>query len=177
MQNSSDRGLAASPTSGLAAHSSPHHVDRSVTRWTARFGTLLAAVLVTAGCGGSGPTDPVDENCRMTARLNGQAFCAIFFDVQRSAGQVYVNGGATGERAIGFTFPDSGPGTYSIGPGSLVAAGVTIGNANFIAGQDMGSGTIVISTLTANRVAGTFQLTAVGATTAQVTEGVFDSGS
>lgn len=111
----------------------------------------------------------------MTARIDGEAFCGTFFDVQRGSGQVFVNSGGSGARAIGFTFPDQGPGTYTIAPGNSVAAGVTLGTASFTAGQGSGSGTIVITTLTGTRVAGTFQLTVVGASTVNVTQGAFDS--
>ncbi len=136
---------------------------------------LLLSLLVLSGCGDSGPADPLSEDCRMTARINGEAFCGTFFDVQRSANQVFVNSGGSGARAIGFTFPDQGPGTYTIAPGNSVAAGVTLGTASFTAGQGSGSGTIVITTLTGTRVAGTFQLTVVGASTVNVTQGAFDS--
>jgi len=140
-----------------------------------RLPAVLLALLLVTGCGESGPSDPLGEDCYMTARIDGDAFCGVFFDVQRSGTQVFVNAGGAGARAIGFTFPDEGAGTYTVAPGNLVAAGVTIGTSNFSAGQDMGSGTIVLTTLTGTRVAGTFQLTVVGASTVNVTQGVFDS--
>lgn len=139
-----------------------------------RLTPLLATALLTiTACGGdsSGPSD-----CKMTAQLNGQEFCGLFLSVERNGGQVFVNSGASGQRAIGFTFPDTGPGTYQIVSGSLVAAGVTIGTDSYTAGGGTGSGTLVITAATGTRTAGTFELTAVaGAATATVTQGAFDS--
>lgn len=137
--------------------------------------TCLAAA---AACGGDGSTDP-NASGPMTARIDGERFVAVQTTVLQSAGITAVNGGSADLRAIGFQIQNVATGTYTIAPGNLVSAGVTIGNAAWGAGGTMGSGTITISTLTANRIAGTFQLTvdaiSGGASgTLAVTEGAFD---
>jgi hypothetical protein len=58
-----------------------------------------------------------------------------------------------------------------------VSAGVTVGAAAWVAGNDVGSGTIGVTTFTDSRIAGTFELTVVdgaGISTHSVTEGQFD---
>ncbi len=139
---------------------------------------LMAGLLaLTSACDSKGGTGPNDGTGLMTARIDGQAFSALVASVERAGGNVYVNGGGAGQRAIGFTFPDQGTGTYTIEPGVLVAAGVSIGNQHWVAGQDIGGGSINVTTLTGSRAAGTFSFTVVESTTLSITEGVFDIGS
>jgi hypothetical protein len=144
---------------------------RRAARWL-----VIPALLLGPACGaGTGPDGPRV----LTARIDGETFSARFTSVQRGAGQVYVNAGASGERAIGFRFPDQGPGTYAVAPGSLVAAAVTIGNFVWSAGQSTGSGMIVLTTFTDSRITGTFMLNVVATqgqqpATRSVTDGQFD---
>ena len=140
--------------------------------------TAVPCLAAAAACGGDGSTDP-NEPGPMTARIDGDRFVAIQTTVLESGGITAVNGGSADLRAIGFQIQNLSTGTFTIAPGNLVSAGVTIGNAAWGAGGNMGSGTITISILTANRVAGTFQLTvdaiSGGASgTLTVTDGVFD---
>lgn len=156
-------------------------------RATLRCATLaLAALALACGDAGTGPDPqtpppppppPPPGDAPMTARLNGDPFTAEFVTLNRAAGQVYVNGAGLPNSAIGFTFPDAGAGSYTIAPGNLVSAGVTIGTTAWVAGQAQGSGTITVSTFTASRIAGTFAITLVASGSGPgmtVTEGVFD---
>lgn len=138
----------------------------------------IAVCLALAGCGSDGPSDPTGDG-PMTARIDGDSFVAVQTTVLQSAGVTAVNGGSADLNAIGFQIQNAAPGTYTIAPGNLVSAGVTIGNASWGAGGNMGGGTITITTLTANRIAGTFQFSvdAIGggaSGTLAITEGAFD---
>jgi hypothetical protein len=124
-------------------------------------------------------TGPDDQTGPMTALIDGESFVAEFATVDQAGGQVYVNGAALPQRAIGFTFPTEGVGTYTMAVGQLVAAGVTIGNDAWIAGSGSGGGTITVTTFTADRLVGTFQLSVVASggqapQTLSVTNGKFD---
>ena len=147
--------------------------------------TMFVFVLLALACGGDStgpgpnppPPPPPPPTSPMTAKLNGQAFVAEFATLGRSAGQVFINGAGLPARAIGFTFPDLGTGTYTIAPGNLVSSGVTVGSTAWVAGQSQGSGTIVVTTFTANRIAGTFTINLVpslGGPPMAVTDGLFD---
>jgi hypothetical protein len=155
---------------------------------TAMRRTMFAFVLLALACGGDsngtgpGPTPPPPPpppppTAPMTAKLNGQAFVAEFATLGRSAGWVYINGAGLPSNAIGFAFADQGTGTYTIAPGNLVSSGVTVGSTAWVAGQSQGSGTIMVTTFTANRIAGTFTINLVpslGGPPMAVTDGVFD---
>jgi hypothetical protein len=140
---------------------------------------LALALLVLGAACGDGPAAPGDEG-PMTARIDGERFVAETATVSRGNGQVYLNGGSSSQRSIGFTFPDEGTGIYEIGSGQLVSAGVSIGtDQSWIAGASNGSGWIEVTTLTVSRIAGTFQFSLVAVadetpSPLEVTEGSFD---
>lgn len=139
----------------------------------------FTSLILTAACGG-GPSGPDDASGPITALIDGEPFVAQFATVSdHGGGIIAVNGGGAGLRAVGFQFVSTGVGTYTIAPGNLVAAGVTIGSQAWGAGGDIGAGTITVSTLTANRIAGTFTFTVEASTgqapaTLSVTDGRFD---
>jgi len=145
---------------------------------------VVALLTLVVGCGGDGtprpPTGPDDSEAALTARIDGVPFASVFATVGHSAGQVFINAGVGDPlRAIGFQFPDQGPDQFMMAPGNPVSAGVTIGNAPWVAGGDMGGGSISVTTSTANRIAGTFEFTVVAQGGQQpaeltVTEGGFD---
>ncbi len=152
--------------------------------------SLIAVVMIGCGDGGSTnptpppppapPPPPPPSASAMTALINGESFEAEFVTVNHSAGQVLINGAGHPLRAIGFQIPDVGTGTWTFGAGINASAGVTIGNAAWIAGGGTGSGTVSVTTSTANRIAGTFEFTLLGqggATpgTIAVTGGEFDT--
>lgn len=138
----------------------------------------IACIAAITACGSDSPTDP-SESGPMTARIDGDRFVAVQTTVLQSGGTTAVNGGSADLRAIGFQIQNMTTGTYTIAPGSLVSAGVTIGSASWGAGGAMGSGTITVTAVTAARVTGTFQFTveaiAGGAAgSLAITDGVFD---
>lgn len=142
--------------------------------WTRALACL--ALATTAACGGDS-SGPGTGGGALTARIDGEAFSSQFTSVQRTTGSVYVNAGGAGARAIGFVFPDTGPGTYIWASGAGVSAGVSIGASHY--GPVGGSVTINATTFTDSRLAGTFtmKLTALAGqspATVTVTEGQFD---
>lgn len=90
--------------------------------------TAVTCLAAAAACGGDGSTDP-NEPGPMTARIDGDRFVAIQTTVLESGGITAVNGGSADLRAIGFQIQNLSTGTFTIAPGNLVSAGVTIGNA------------------------------------------------
>lgn len=153
-----------------AAAVSPH--PEAVMLRTAILAASLFLPL--AACGGDDPTGP--ESGPMTALMNGERFVAEFATVQGSANQVFVNGAGAGGRAIGFTIPDSGPGTYELGVGNPVAVGVQVGSATWTGGAGAGSGSITVTTFTETRIAGTFAFVVGngGGAEMAITEGEYD---
>lgn len=158
-----------------------------MTRTMSRFLLTLITVMM-VGCGGDGTTDPTPpppppppppSASPMTAVINGEPFEAEFVTINRSFGQILINGAGLPQRAIGFQVPDVGTGTWNFAVGTNASAGVTIGSAAWIAGADIGSGTITVTTSTDHRIAGTFEFSVVaqGAWSPQVmaiTDGKFD---
>lgn len=139
----------------------------------------LALVLVATACS-DGLIPPIEGEGPMKARIDGSPFVAALATVSRSSDRVNVNAAGPSQRGIAFTFPDQGPGTYTIGTGQLVSAAVTIGtDQSWIAGASNGSGSIQVTTFTESRIVGTFSFSVVatGGQTPnrlQITEGTFD---
>jgi len=148
----------------------------------------LSLVLVLAGvlgCGGDDPAAPGDgtpQGAGMTAKIDGETWTAVTAFGFRGGGLVSVGGAnLNGEYGIGFGFQDMGVGDYVIGPGSTANGNVSdLAGNSWVASADDGSGIITVTTLTADRIAGTFQYTAPrrlgtgGPDQRVVTEGVFD---
>src|SRR5690606_14668206 len=115
-------------------------------------------------------------------RIDGQPWSAsvtLAAGGSQTGAVVAVSGSNQGQRTIGFAFVSAGTGTYEIGPGAPTNALLTEGSAQWHAAAGQGSGTITVPTLTAERIAGTFEFTAEpaggGATgTRVVTQGTFD---
>jgi hypothetical protein len=143
---------------------------------------MIAVALALASCGGGdGPAGPNNQQAGpMSARLDGQAWTAASVATAAStAGQAHAVAGSNTQATIGFGFINAGPGTYPIGAGSATNALVTQGASTWSANQFQGSGTIPITALTAERIAGSFTFTAEPATggatgTRVVTDGQFD---
>lgn len=149
---------------------------------------VTAALILAAACGGSdnGPTDPgtiTPPNGTMSARIDGAAWAATAIAVTAQNGHLIVSGGSSNGQGVAIgasTVP--GPGTQTIGGNTNAAAQgvITVGTQSWSANAIQGSGTVTITTLTANRAAGTFSFTApalsAGATPATrvVTAGQFD---
>ncbi len=151
------------------------------------FGAILILGL-TAACGGDGPTGPGGDtlaNGSFSARVDGSSFSAVAATVVASntgqAGTILaVGAGTSAGNSLGFAWIDSGPGTYAINQSTAANATYTesgrIWSAQF---GNQGSGSIVVTTRTATRVAGTFSFVMVAAGggasgNKTITQGAFD---
>ena len=151
---------------------------------------LILVLFLVAGCGGDddNPADPGGGNgggtngVKMSATVDGSAWQAVTAYALNNGGIVAVgSSNENGETGIGFGFQDNGTGTYTIGPGLIPNANITsLGGTSWSASSSNGSGTIVVTTLTADRIAGTFEFIAERITgtgepaTRTVTNGTFD---
>jgi hypothetical protein len=146
-----------------------------------RAAVAVAFAVFFAACGSDEPTGPAPlANGTYSAKIDGVDFNATSAAVIGGAGGLYsLGGGNTSGRTIGFAWLDAGPGTYVIGAGATVGSHTHMGQT-WSASSAQGSGSIVVTTSTATRVAGTFSFVlqadaASGATgTRTVTQGVFD---
>ncbi len=146
----------------------------------------LLFLLLVAGCGSDGPTGPrgPDDpaNGSMTARIDGSDWRATFISPVITDGISAigaVGGGTGGTRTIGFAWLDEGVGTYQIGVSIGFNGNLTIGTGTWVANAGERSGTLVVTTRTADRIAGTFTFTmhpgSANATgTKSVTQGAFN---
>ncbi|MEO8199671.1 MAG: hypothetical protein ABI679_04035 [Gemmatimonadota bacterium] len=105
--------------------------------WT--FPVVVLAML--AGCGGNAGTGPnPNSNGSMSASLDGLTWTAVSVVAARAGNVVTVGGGNSNTIGIGFAMPDSGTGTYSIGPSSITNADVIDGAGSWIASAAGGPG-------------------------------------
>ncbi|MEX0856165.1 MAG: DUF6252 family protein [Gemmatimonadota bacterium] len=154
---------------------------------------MLALVLV--ACGGDssptesgGPNGPIiTANGWMSATINGSPWSAQFITpVIGQSGHVWTIGGSGANgTTVSFAWMDNGGSTYTVGdPNSvgfnsvvaIAGQGYQAGPANLGIG---GSGTMTITSITANRITGTFSFTLVRAqgepgAGASITNGQFD---
>jgi len=152
----------------------------------------LFLLFASAGCD-SGPTAPGgdvgglgNESGTISARIDGTLWTGTVLvhanrvqNVLSFGGGGLMNGQAT---SIAITIiPATGPGTVTFGPG--VHAGATLGitqAASWSASSSQGSGTVTLTTLDDERVAGTFQFvaepndTGTATGTRTVTDGQFN---
>jgi hypothetical protein len=151
---------------------------------------LLAATLVACGGDSTGPenTLPTPNNGSMTMRVDGASWTAASISPLVTAGTPpIISIGASGiiaatgaQAALGFAWADTGVGTYTIGQALGFNATLSISVASFTASGPLGSGTLTVTTRTADRVAGTFAFSLVPSTgssgtgTRSVTNGAFD---
>src|SRR5690606_39515449 len=143
---------------------------------------LLALALTACGKDATEPGVQGNGDARMSARIDGQtwsASLALAAGGSQAGAVVAVSGSDQAQRTIAFAFVSAGTGTYEIGPGAPTNALFSQGSAQWQAAGGQGSGTITVTTLTAERIAGTFEFTAEpaggGATgTRVVTQGTFD---
>ena len=147
---------------------------------------LVAALLglAVASCGGSSTSSPSPNsspplsNGSFSALINGASFNATAARVVTANGLVSIGGGNASGQTIGFAWLDAGTRTYPIG-GATIATHTFMGNT-WSASSAQGSGSITVTTTTANRVAGTFSFVLQadgpsGATgTRNITQGRFD---
>lgn len=149
---------------------------------------LASFALITAIACGGGDADPMSPggsaqsgDGNIAATINGTAFRSDKkLDQALHASDIYTVGGLNSKYVVGISLIISAPGTYSLAPGATGAAAV-VGDFQGEWSTDMpgASGTVTVTVLTANRIAGTFSFdafpesgTAKG--TLQVRNGTFD---
>ena len=142
---------------------------------------LAALLLIFATACGDSLTDPGDpETGTMTATVDGVSWGAIQIQAISSGNVISLAGSDVELLSIGFTVQNTGPGTYSIGPGQVTSANLGEGSATlWTAGSIQGSGTVTLSTVTDNLAIGTFEFVAElsqgsGTQTRTVTNGAFN---
>lgn len=145
---------------------------------------LLASLLLTA-CGGdddsTGPSGNTPSNGSFSARIEGSAWSATQIIASVQTGAVTVLSGGNAQHSVGFAFIDNGTGTYTVGAGSPTNGSyieATTGRM-WVANTVGGSGSVTVTTRTADRIAGTFSFVFApsdpGTTgTKTVTNGAFD---
>jgi hypothetical protein len=144
---------------------------------------VTVALLALTACGGSdAPSNPSPNtlsNGFLSASINGASFNATSARVVTDGrGLVSIGGGNASGQTIGFAWVNTGTGTYNIG-GATIATHTFQGNT-WSASSAQGSGSITLTTSTANRVGGTFSFVLQadgpsGATgTRNITQGRFD---
>lgn len=180
----------------LASPRFPTGVENPMRRPTTATPAVLFLVLLFSlplgGCGdddgpaspnGGSDPDPDSTAASMTAVVDGEAWTAVTASAFVSTSGFVTIGASNvgGEFGIGLGFPDQGVGTYAIGPGAITNANViSLAGASWIASTDRGSGSIVVTERSDDRIVGTFSFTAPLASgsgppdTRTVSEGAFD---
>lgn len=156
---------------------------------------VVLLCLIAGGCGKDNPAGPSDggsngpPNGSMSAAINGAAWSAGSIVVNfipataQFEGLVTIIGTDSTQRSISITARAGGPATYTVGGTSSTNMFVADANGRGWQAQPPfpgSSGTVTFTTMTANRVVGTFTFFAVAATatgatgTMNVTDGRFD---
>nr|MEE4269429.1 DUF6252 family protein [Candidatus Krumholzibacteria bacterium] len=135
---------------------------------------LLMGVLAVAGCGGDddNPTNPGGggggggETGTVSATINGESWTGQAVTAVNNSGIIGV--GATNLSSgwtVGIGWVGGATGTYSVGDTSPVVCTVqALDGTTWQAADEIGSGTINVTALDADHVAGTFTFTAVRTT-------------
>jgi hypothetical protein len=153
-----------------------------------RLATALIVIAFAAGCGSDSPAGPGGAggpaNGSLTAQIDGTAWTATTITPLMPAlgsGGLAVMAAGNPDAAIGFGWMDQGPGTYTIPEAVGLNANLTLtAGGTWSARNDQGSGTVVVTTRTANRIVGTFQFVMPPAPssnatgTRTITNGAFD---
>jgi hypothetical protein len=126
-----------------------------------------AAILIGASCGGSstGPSSSTNScSTPLSATVNGAAWCSPLPQVVSSKSIVSIAGFDTGiTSSIAIAVTASSPGTYTLTFGNNIGGSATYAKAGqgWSTGLAGGTGSVTITTLTANHVVGTFAFDAV----------------
>lgn len=166
---------------------------RTWTRWSPPFVAIaLPALLFVAACGGGDPTGPeLPGGTGMTARVDGQSWVSHELGFAAVAGPsgLFTIVGAESADATSRTISLSvwnvrGPGTYALGmlPVMVGGTGLYSEGTNTVWSTPFSgaAGEVTLTTLTAERIAGTFQFEAAlssgssGTQTRSITQGAFD---
>jgi hypothetical protein len=158
-------------------------------RSSPRVRVLLFAILLSqiAACGGDsgspGPTapGPPPGTGGLSATIDGNSWTASNTTANRTASLMSIIGWGPGGVAVNLHLTQPAEGEFRVGPqDALLNLNIGEGTRGWVASGGMGSGVVTITTLTDDRVAGTFEFTAVlimGSPPPQtrvVTAGTFD---
>ena len=154
---------------------------------TTSAAVTIASVVFALACGGDskGVTNPNPNQAgkSMSARIDGAAWTAATVNVSISSLGITIVGSNASGRGIGIAASRSlGTGTQTFGTNPAALGTFNIGTQSWSAtGQPGGgsSGSVTLTTLTANHAVGTFAFTATpfvggGTGTHVITAGVFD---
>jgi hypothetical protein len=143
----------------------------------------LAALLV-VGCGDDGGTGPDGDDNSMSATIAGTAWSGTLAVQASRAGNVFSLSGTNGTYQVQITIPNvTAAGTYNVGTGNLGIAQVIQVTAGFSAWTSAlvgGTGTVTITSLTAEGASGTFSFNGIASPgtpatgTRAVTNGAFN---
>ena len=158
------------------------HASARRVRWF--LPVLGLATVVAAACGGggdNGPTQPAQSDTTLTASLDGgTSFTAATATITSANGRLLIIASNGPNESMGLGF-DLRTGTQSSGTGGTATASyVRIGQGSWAAGPNLAasSGTLTLTTASANRVVGTFSfgLVSISGTpaTRQLTNGRID---
>ena len=154
-------------------------LNRSLVLGRGAFVAL--SLLVISGCGDDiiAPDLGNGIDGSVTMQIDGTSWTATFATASNQGGIVGIGAGDTQGVGFGFAFVGTTTGTYSVGPTLANNATYSEGSLAWSAVNTQGSGTISVTTLTADRVAGTFtfEVEAVGThtpATKSLTSGTFD---
>jgi hypothetical protein len=145
---------------------------------------LGIATIIAAACGGGGddgPTQPAQSDTTLTASLDGgTSFATATATITSAAGRLLIIASNGPNESMGLGF-DLKTGAQSSGTGGTATASyVRIGQGSWGAGPNLAasSGTLTLTTASANRVVGTFSfgLISISGTppTRQLTNGRID---
>ena len=158
------------------------HASARRVRWF--LPVLGLAAVVAAACGGGGekgPTQPAATDTTLTASLDGgTSFTAAMVTITSANGRLLIIASNGPNESMGLGF-DLRTGTQSSGTGGTATGSyVRIGQGSWGAGPNLAasSGTLTLTTASANRVVGTFSfgLVSISGTpaTRQLTNGRID---
>lgn len=147
-----------------------------------RAAFLVALALFLSACGGGGSTGPKPETGAgsLSAKFDGVAWTPTVVSASIGNGILFVGTADGSGNGFAFGASSQGVGTQTIGPLSLLNANAVRAGQSWLAAPSLGSGTVTITLLDANRAVGTFSFALQGTTpttspaTLQVTEGKFD---
>jgi hypothetical protein len=159
-----------------------HNDHRRRVRWMLPFFGIT--MLLSAACGGGdeGPVGPPQSDTTLTASLEGgTTFSAATVSITSANGRLLIIASNGPNESLGLGF-ELRTGSQASGTGGTATASyVLIGTGSWTAGPNLGnsSGTLTLTTATANHVVGTFSFSLVsisGSTppTRQVTNGRVD---
>lgn len=150
----------------------------------AHLAALIALLSTITACGGGSPTSPTGPggasgsgaSAVVSALFDGAAFTASSVARASISGASISITAAEGRRGLSFSFIATAPGTYAVQTAAVIDGDQSWG-VGLSFGADGSGGTVVVTSLSATRIAGTFQMTVVQPSTRNtrlITNGRFD---